>query len=183
MLAVIHKINYTVFNLKTLKSYHLIPTICISLFQTVKLLSGCRKMTSDRLQPLLDVCKWVNSVNHQVFFSYSTFKAITSNYIHQIIFIQALTMIPALLLICASIIFIFILSFKSYTTSRFINQISSVVTLLSVDFLSHLFISVSFLADRNIQSDETGDGWDARVWKKDRKEEKSLHLREGSREV
>ncbi len=49
-------------------------------------------------------------------------------------------------------------------------------------WLAHLIFSVSSPADRNVPSDETGDGGDASVWEY-RSEEKSLHLWEGSWEV
>lgn len=44
--------------------------------------------------------------------------------------------------------------------------------------------SYFFLKEKDVPTDEAGDGWDAPVWQTDcRGEEKSLHLRRRSREV
>lgn len=45
------------------------------------------------------------------------------------------------------------------------------------------FHTSHFVAEKNTPNDEAGDGWDAAVWKKVRREEKSLHLWTGSGEV
>lgn len=45
------------------------------------------------------------------------------------------------------------------------------------------FLTSHFIAERNTPNHEAGDGGDAQVWKKGRREEEGLHVREGGGEV